>query len=68
MSDQFWTILEYTGVFSMLLYLYLEIKQKPAMWIVGIISSIIYIAVFAFSRIYADMAFNIYYAAMHLYG
>ena len=68
LSDQFWTILEYTGVFSTLLYLWLEIKQKPAMWIIGIISSLIYIFVFAYARIYADMGFNIYYAGMSVFG
>ena len=63
-----WTCLEYFGVFTALIYLYLELLQKPLMWIVGGISSAVYMAVFAYSRIYADMCFNSYYVAMSFYG
>lgn len=38
------------------------------MWLLGGISSLLYIFVFGFARIYADMAFNIYNAAISLYG
>ncbi|MGL4292275.1 MAG: nicotinamide riboside transporter PnuC [Bacteroidales bacterium] len=67
-SDTFWSFLEYFGVITGLLYLWLEMKQKPQMWLLGGISSLFYIFVFAMSRIYADMAFNIYNAAISLYG
>ncbi|MEG0949480.1 MAG: nicotinamide riboside transporter PnuC [Bacteroidales bacterium] len=67
-TETFWIWLEYFGVLTGLLYLWLEIKQKPQMWLLGGISSLLYIFVFGFARIYADMAFNIYNAAISLYG
>lgn len=67
-TDTFWTYLEYFGVITGLLYLWFEIKQKPQMWLLGGVSSLVYIFVFGFSRIYADMAFNVYNAAISLYG
>ena len=38
------------------------------MWVLGAISSLIYVFVFAFSRIYADMAFNTYNVIISIYG
>ncbi|MDO5570469.1 MAG: nicotinamide riboside transporter PnuC [Bacteroidales bacterium] len=67
-AEQFWTYLEYFGVISGLIYLWLEIKQNSIMWIVGGISALIYIFVFAYSKVYADMAFNIYYAIISFWG
>lgn len=67
-SDLFWSILEYFGVITGLLYLWLEMKQKPQMWLLGGISSLLYIFVFGFARIYADMSFNIYNVAISIYG
>lgn len=61
-------LLEYFGVATGLLYLLLEIKQHRAMWIVGFITSLVYVFVFFFSKIYADMGLNIYYVAISLYG
>lgn len=51
-----------------LLYLLLEIRQHRAMWIVGFVTSLAYVFVFFFSKIYADMGLNIYYVAISLYG
>lgn len=61
-------LLEYFGVLTGLLYLLLEIKQHRAMWIVGFITSLTYIFVFFFSKIYADMGLNVYYVAISMYG
>lgn len=61
-------LLEYFGAFSGLLYLLLEIRQHRAMWIVGILTSLFYIFVFFFSKIYADMGLNVYYVAISIYG
>lgn len=61
-------VLEYFGVVTGLLYLLLEIKQHRAMWILGFITSLLYVFVFFFSKIYADMGLNIYYVAISLYG
>ncbi|WP_080903895.1 nicotinamide riboside transporter PnuC [Parabacteroides sp. Marseille-P3160] len=60
--------LEYFGVASGLLYLYLEIRQKKVMWVVGLLTSLIYVFVFFFSKFYAGMALNIYYVLISLYG
>lgn len=67
-SDIFWTWLEYFGVLTGFLYLWFEMKQKPVMWIIGGICSVIYVFVFGFARIYADMGFNVYNAVISLYG
>lgn len=60
--------LEYFGVVTGLLYLWLEIKQHKAMWVVGFISSLTYVFVFFFSKFYAVMALNVYYVLISIYG
>ena len=60
-------ILEYFGVITGLLYLLLEIRQHKAMWVVGFLTSLVYVFVFFFSKIYADMGLNIYYVAISIY-
>lgn len=67
-SQTFWSALEWFGVLTGLLYLWLEIKQKAAMWVVGITCSVSYIFVYASARLYADMAFYIYSSSMSIYG
>lgn len=61
-------LLEYFGVLTGLLYLFLEIRQHRAMWVVGFLTSLVYVFVFFFSKIYADMGLNIYYVAISIYG
>lgn len=61
-------MLEYFGVITGLLYLWLEIKQHNAMWIVGILTSLTYIFVFFFAKVYADMGLNVYYTFISIYG
>lgn len=61
-------MLEYFGVLTGLLYLFLEIKQHRAMWIVGFITSLVYVFVFFSSKIYADMGLNLYYVGISIYG
>jgi nicotinamide mononucleotide transporter len=60
--------LELFGVVSSLLYIYLEVKQKSSMWIVGFISSTVYAAIFFQSGLYADSILNVYYVAASVYG
>lgn len=60
--------LEYFGTASGLLYLILEIKQHKVMWLVGLVTSLVYVFVFMFAKIYADMGLQIYYVAISLYG
>ncbi|RHJ86451.1 nicotinamide riboside transporter PnuC [Parabacteroides sp. AM08-6] len=61
-------VLEYFGVLTGLLYLFLEIKQHRSMWIVGFLTSLLYVFIFFFSKIYADMGLNIYYVIISIYG
>ena len=56
------------SVKAFLLYLGLEIVQHRAMWIVGFVTSFVYIFVFFFSKFYADMSLNIYYVCISIYG
>lgn len=60
--------MEYFGVATGLLYLFLEIKQHRAMWVVGFLTSFVYVFVFFFSKIYADMGLNLYYVLISIYG
>lgn len=60
--------LEYFGVITGLLYLLLEIKQHKAMWVVGFLTSLVYVFVFLFAKIYADMGLQAYYVGISVYG
>jgi nicotinamide mononucleotide transporter len=60
--------IEWFGVVSGLLFLYLEIKQHLAMWIVGFITSAIYVIIFYSVKLYADTIINVYYTLMSIYG
>ncbi|MGL4994320.1 MAG: nicotinamide riboside transporter PnuC [Bacteroidales bacterium] len=61
-------LIEILGTVSGLLYLYLEIKQRPTMWIVGIITSLAYLFVFFNAKIYADASLQMYYVVISFYG
>jgi nicotinamide mononucleotide transporter len=60
--------LEYFGVATGLLYLFLEIRQHRAMWVVGLLSSLVYVYVFFVSKAYATMGLNIYNVLISVYG
>ena len=60
--------LEYFGVITGLLYLLQEIKQHKSMWIVGFLTSLVYVFVFLHAKIYADMGLQIYYVLISIYG
>ena len=51
-----------------LLYVYLEIKQNKAMWIVGFVSSLVFVYVFFEAKIYANMGMYVYYVLISVYG
>ena len=53
-----------TGV----VYLVLEILQKNAMWVVGILTGTACAISFAYQQVWASMALNIYYVAMSVVG
>lgn len=60
--------IELIGTIAGLVYIVLEVRQRASMWIVGIITSAMYIVVFFQSKFYADMALQIYYVAISIYG
>lgn len=60
--------MEYFAFITGLLYLILEIRQNSIMWVVGGISAIAYIIVFAENSLFAAMGLQVYYAAVSLYG
>jgi nicotinamide mononucleotide transporter len=61
-------MLEYFGAVTGLIYLFLEIKQHRAMWLVGIFSSLVYVYVFFDSKVYATMGLYVYYVLISVYG
>lgn len=61
-------IIEVFGAVTGLLFVYLEIRQIRAMWLIGGISALIYIAVFLNSGLLAAMGLQVYYLGVSLYG
>lgn len=61
-------MLELFGVITGLLYMLLEVRQHRAMWIVGFITSAVYVFVFFFAKVYADMGLQLYYVVISAYG
>ncbi len=60
--------LEIFGVVFSLVYLWLELKQHPTMWIVGLISSLAYVFIFYQNKFYAETGMYIYYVIISVYG
>ena len=66
-----WIIAHYEeilGTLFSLIYLYFSIKQNIWLWPLGLISSAIYVYVFLKAGIYADMALQVYYVVISIYG
>ena len=61
-------ILEILGTIFGFIYLYLEIKQKQGMWVVGFIMALVYAIIYFQQEIYASMCFQIYYILVSIYG
>jgi nicotinamide mononucleotide transporter len=64
--DNFW--LEIFAVVSGLLYIWLEIRQKPVMWVVGFISSFVFVFVYFQSKLYGYAVLSVYYVLVSVYG
>ena len=60
--------MEIFGAVTGLLYVWLEIKQKPVMWVIGFVSSLVYVVVNIQYKVYGYAALNVYYAAVSIYG
>jgi len=59
---------EILGVVFSVLYLLLSIRQNILLWPAGMISALLYMAVFFHSKFYADMGLNAYYFFISIYG
>ena len=60
--------IEIFGAFTGVVYVVLEILKRRMMWIVGIITSVVYIYVFAQNGFYAMAGLNVYYVVISIYG
>jgi len=61
-------LIEIFGTVTGIVYVVLEIYKHRSMWIVGIITSLVYIYVFAQNGFYAMAGLNIYYVGISIYG
>lgn len=59
---------ELAGTISGFIYIYLSIRASAWLWVVGFITSAAYIFVFFTSKFYADMALQVYYLVISVYG
>ena len=62
------TILEIFTLVTGIIYIILEIRQKNAMWIVGILTSIAAMSVFFRMGLYASFGLNTYYLITSFIG
>jgi nicotinamide mononucleotide transporter len=60
--------IEVIGALLGLLYIFFSIRQHILTWPTGLLTSLLYIAVFFKSGFYADMGLQFYYAGISLYG
>jgi nicotinamide mononucleotide transporter len=66
-----WIIAHYDellGTIISLVYLYFSIKQNILLWPWGLVSSAIYVYIFYKAGIYADMALQMYYVVISVFG
>lgn len=60
--------IEIIGTALGLVYLYLEYKVSPWLWIVGILMPAVYIHVYYQAGLYADLGISVYYIIASVYG
>ena len=60
--------LEWCGVFTGILCVWLAAKNNIYNWPIAIVSVIIYLFIFFDSKLYADMGLQVYFLIMNLYG
>jgi nicotinamide mononucleotide transporter len=61
-------LLEWLGVFTGILCVWLAAKNNIYNWPIAIVSVVIYIFIFFESKLYADMGLQFYFFAMNVYG
>lgn len=59
---------EILGTFLGIVYVFLSIKQNILTWLLGLLTSVLYIYVFFMSKFYADMGLQAYYVWVSIYG
>jgi len=59
---------EISGAILGTIYIFLSIKQNILTWLLGLLTSILYIYVFFVSGFYADMSLQLYYVFISIYG
>lgn len=59
---------EISGTVLGIVYVFLSVKQNVYTWLTGLLTAILYTAVFFQSKFYADMALQIYYIWISIYG
>lgn len=59
---------EVLGAVLGLVYIFLSIRQNIFTWPVGLLTSALYIYVFLKTKFYADMALQVYYVGISIYG
>lgn len=59
---------EIVGAILSFIYLYLSVKQKKGLWIVGFLCSALYLVVFFQSKFYAEVTLQLYYLVVSVYG
>ena len=64
----FWATIQTVGLILSFIYLWLEFHQRPLMWIISAMCSMIYASVYFHSKIYADMGFSCFNICMCVYG
>ena len=62
------TILEWAGVITALIYVYLATKANRRCFIFGLISSVIFVYICGRDKLYFDTAINVYYVIMSILG
>jgi len=60
--------LELSGALLGIAYIILSVKEKILTWPAGLLSSLLYVAVFYQSKFYAGMGLQVYYVIISIYG
>ncbi len=59
---------EIAGALLGIAYVFFSVKQHIVTWLLGLLTSLFYIAVFFSSKFYADMALQFYYVYISIFG
>lgn len=66
--SQYQYLIEITGAVLGFIYIFFSIKKSLWLWPLGLLTSFFYIFVYLFSKLYAEMALQVYYVAVSIYG